>query len=308
MDRVYEANASASPPAAPGNPSSGYPISGNPGTGTPATLPGPHWYYMMTEELRSVIAAAGITPDHTSVVQLLAALRSTGVFQTPAQFDNSTKAATTAFVQRALGSYATAITVSAATTLTAADIGSFIWLGGVGGFATTLPLLTAVPLGSSVEFVSTQAGNVVARQGADVIYINSGTVNSLTLNNGDSLRLTKTLSGWTATGGSAQLGYAAAFGASMGANGYQKLPSGMIKQWGVVSNIPYNQASGVSFNFPIVFPNEVFSFVSTGFFSSGVTSFANINPLSINTSGVNYQASSNLGTGTFGIRWEATGR
>ena len=308
MDHVFESGASGTPPSAPASPSTGYATAGNPGGGVPATKPGPWWYHMVTEELRAVIVAAGLTPDHTSVVQLLAALRSAGVFQTPAQFDNTTKAATTEFVQRALGSYATARTVAAATTLTATDIGSFIWLGGTGGFTTTLPLLTDVPLGASVEFVSTQAGNVVSRQGTDVIYINAGTVNSLTLNNGDSLRLTKTPSGWTATGGSVQLGYSAVFGASLASNGYHKLPGGRIRQWGVVTNIPYNQASGVSFNFPIVFPNEVFSFVSIGFFSGGVTSFANINPLSINTSGVNYQASSNLGTGTFGIRWEAIGR
>lgn len=73
MDRVYESGASASPPSPPASPSSGYPTPGAPGVAA-ATLPGPWWHYMMTEELRSVIVAAGLTPDHTNVAQLLAAL------------------------------------------------------------------------------------------------------------------------------------------------------------------------------------------------------------------------------------------
>lgn len=73
MDRVFESGAAASPPSAPASPSNGYATSGNPG-GTPATTPGAWWYHMITEELRAVVAAAGLTPDHTDLSQLSSAI------------------------------------------------------------------------------------------------------------------------------------------------------------------------------------------------------------------------------------------
>lgn len=75
MDRVFESGASASPPAAPASPSIGYPSAGNPGSATPATKPGPYWYHMMTESVRAVLVAAGLTPDHTNLTQLAAAVQ-----------------------------------------------------------------------------------------------------------------------------------------------------------------------------------------------------------------------------------------
>jgi hypothetical protein len=75
MDRVYESGASVTPPSPPASPSSGYPASGNPQTATLATKPGPWWYHMITEELRAIIAAAGIPPDHTQTNQLSQAIQ-----------------------------------------------------------------------------------------------------------------------------------------------------------------------------------------------------------------------------------------
>lgn len=74
MDRVFESGAAAAPPGQPASPSTGYPTAGNPQTAVPATKPGPWWYHMVTEELRAVVAAAGITPSHTDVGQLKKAI------------------------------------------------------------------------------------------------------------------------------------------------------------------------------------------------------------------------------------------
>lgn len=70
MDRAYASGAAGSAPTAPASPSIGYPSAGNPATATPATKPGPWWYHMITEEIRNVIAAAGLVPDHTDIAQL----------------------------------------------------------------------------------------------------------------------------------------------------------------------------------------------------------------------------------------------
>ena len=89
MDRTYESGAAGSPPSAPASPSSGYPTAGNPQTATPSTKPGPWWYHMMTEELRAVIVAAGLTPDHEDVTQLAQAIQALFVANQKAVVINS---------------------------------------------------------------------------------------------------------------------------------------------------------------------------------------------------------------------------
>lgn len=74
MDRAFASGSSGTPPSAPGSPSIGYPTAGNPGGGTPPTKPGPYWYHMITEELRAIITAAGLTPAQGTVDQVLQAL------------------------------------------------------------------------------------------------------------------------------------------------------------------------------------------------------------------------------------------
>jgi hypothetical protein len=74
MDRYNRGAGSASAPSAPASPANPFFTEGNPTLGVPATQPGPWWFHMMTEELRAVIVAAGLTPDHTDVTQLTQAI------------------------------------------------------------------------------------------------------------------------------------------------------------------------------------------------------------------------------------------
>lgn len=76
----------------------GYFTEGNPGVseGTPARA---SWFNMVQEELRSIVVAGGVTPAKTAYNQVLTALRSAGIFVTQSLSDNSTRVATTAFVQ-----------------------------------------------------------------------------------------------------------------------------------------------------------------------------------------------------------------
>jgi phage-related tail fiber protein len=71
MDRHWDANGAASAPATPSN-SLGANV--YPQGGVAPSLPGPWWYHMVTEELRNVVEAAGLTPDRAAVNQLQAAL------------------------------------------------------------------------------------------------------------------------------------------------------------------------------------------------------------------------------------------
>ena len=58
-------------------------------------------------------------------------------------------------------------------------------------------------------------------------------------------------------------GLPADFSANLNDTGYQKLPSGVIVQWGVVSYSASDGENGTICNFPIAFPNKCFQIVGT---------------------------------------------
>lgn len=172
---------------------------------------------------------------------------------TPPQFDNSTNLATTAAVKAAGFQYASQVVASTSTALTAAThAGKEITVTGASA-VLTLPAASTCPVGTTIHICSQTAGVTVVRAGTDTIsqILSSTTTASMGLN--DTLTLMSDGSSvWIAVGGSAQLGASAVFGASFGANGYQKLPSGLIIQWGAAGS----NASGVAtLTLPIAFPS-----------------------------------------------------
>lgn len=255
-NRKWESGASANPPAAPAAPSSGYPTDGDPLASVPPTVPGAHWFYQLGEELRAILVAAGITPDHTNLTQLLTALRSAGVFLTAPQFDTSTKVATMEALQRALGNCRGTRLLSGAATLGVDDLGKKIICGGSGGYTVILPPVGSLPEGVTCP-VWVNATNPVsfAAAGADVIYIGQGSssVSPYSVAQGEQLEFTKYSGGWVISG-SAQLKHSAGFGASLAGAGYQKLPGGLIFQWGLVS---VNSGSFADVALPITFTNTI---------------------------------------------------
>ena len=66
MKREYKSGAAANPPAAPSAPSAGYPTEGDVLGGTAATVPGAHWFHMVTEAIVSVIEKAGMVPSNVA--------------------------------------------------------------------------------------------------------------------------------------------------------------------------------------------------------------------------------------------------
>ena len=73
MDRVYQANAIETPPSSTAS-SGSYPTAGDKASGRLATVPGPYWFYSITEEIRNALIAAGVTPDAAKVNQLAEAM------------------------------------------------------------------------------------------------------------------------------------------------------------------------------------------------------------------------------------------
>ena len=91
---------------------------------------------------------------------------------------------------------------------------------------------------------------------------------------------------------------------SIGQSGYQKLPSGLIIQWGYV---PDPGASATTVTFPIAFPNNIFTFVGTRKYPADQNVTAN--PLLVNSySLTSANVDSSWGTSTKAdVLWIAIG-
>ena len=180
----------------------------------------------------------------------------TGV--TPAQFDNSTKLATTAFVQRALGSFANnrPRSITSAVTLTGADSGTCFELGSAA--AVTLPLCSSVPIGTVFIFTTSPAVTTatINRQGtSDTLAINNGgAYTSYTMGSGSDIMFINDGRIWRGNFGQETLRTnSALFASAQGLNGYQKLPSGLMFQWGQYAHPTANNIATQTFSY--AFPN-----------------------------------------------------
>ncbi|CAJ0809239.1 gp53-like domain-containing protein [Ralstonia flaminis] len=190
----------------------------------------------------------------------------TGV--TPPQFDNSTKLATTAFVQKNGIAPQSVLGITGATTLTAAQTaGAIIVASGSGSYTITMPVASTMPSNGLVWFVNASLQPLsIARQGSDAFNIinGAGGYQSLTLQVGDWLVLCMNgPNNYLAVGGSHQLPYSALFSSSLQGNGYQKLPNGLILQWGLATFPATGTAQLMNYTLPITFPNALLSVAVT---------------------------------------------
>lgn len=174
---------------------------------------------------------------------------------TPAQFDDSTNVATTAFVQRALGNNAGQNNYTGSTTLTAADTGKTIVIQG--GGTTTLPVASTVAPGTQINITAAATQITIEPQGTDTITLPTGTTAaSISLLSQGTVTVGRNAAGtgWNISGGDASLQWSPYFNASRVSTGYQKLPGGLIIQWGFVTT----STSGYSNNpYPIAWPTGV---------------------------------------------------
>lgn len=175
---------------------------------------------------------------------------------TPPQFDNDTSLATTAFVQRALGSLRTLGSSNVTATMSAANVGGlYAFYGSSAGQTITLPDATAFPTGASVWFVNqasvavTLAGNGAANISANNSDVGQTIAATLLVGKGDSIMLSYNGGGqWNVHGYTSQK----QFPNSLATSGYQKLPNGLIIQWGNLSITAANALLTVTL--PIAFP------------------------------------------------------
>lgn len=231
-NRNFQSAASTTAPTSPASPSNGYPTNGNPATGTVATQPGAFWFHKIGEELRAVITGAGLTPSDSDLTQVFKAIQ--------ADLGNCRNVAKS-------------ITVN--TTLLNSEGGEVINVNGGSSIITiTLPTPSSANIGVAYYFnnkgsklvnVTTPSGNFNPDPLITGTYPLYPYASAIIVSDGTD---------WAVFGGLPP--------SLLAANGYQKLPSGMIIQWGK-TYIGDPGTNGASFNtvFPIAFPNTVFSLV-----------------------------------------------
>jgi hypothetical protein len=248
--------------------------------------------------LGSAFSSVSILPGERFLVQNVVtnwviALESASRTTTAPQFDNTIRAATTAFVQKQGVQYSGVTLLGANTTLTASQAGGVFWLTGTPAFTITLPTASTCPIGAVFKFwAPTTAGATIARASTDVIQMNGNSVNSIVLSGGDTLELVYGSPGvWVATSGSVQLGFSGAFLASQTTSGYQRLPTGILIQWGPISCAAGTTSTGT---FPLAFPANCFAVTLTGLQATGnQQAYATLN--NKNLTGFNWNAFSAVG-------------
>ncbi|AMU13845.1 hypothetical protein A3203_12415 [Burkholderia cenocepacia] len=131
------------------------------------------------------------------------------IAQTPPQFDNSTRLATTAFVLRALGGFSGFLGINASTMLNSSVAGQAVQSFATASITATLPLSSTMPVGSCITFFNNgAAGSVmnVATQGSDIITTPGASITSIAMQLGDTLQLMSRGSAeWDIVGGTAAI-------------------------------------------------------------------------------------------------------
>jgi hypothetical protein len=121
---------------------------------------------------------------------------------------------------------------------------------------------------------------------------------------GDVLTFNNSTNTWVASGLSAQ-----GFSASLSSNGYQKLPSGLIMQWGVLSAVYLDEYTYHVTDFPITFPNQVFNVTATLSYLEPVNASIGMVIRKFTTSSLTAWGDHGVGGGqtTGNIYWQAIG-
>ncbi|KAA5843929.1 phage tail protein [Pseudomonas chlororaphis] len=188
------------------------------------------------------------------------ALLGTPTCPVPPQFEASNLMVNAEFVQRALGSMRGSIGLVVSKDLTVADVGKRIELAP--GVSITLPRTSTVPDGAAL-LISTQAAAtsqvaVVAGDVLSMCNIPVPTPRQLAANS--DFYVIREGNVWRAHLGTETLRTSSLFGSQLTSGGYQKLPSGLIMQWGINSVSAVN-GNVQAFPFPIRFPNNCLQIV-----------------------------------------------
>lgn len=208
-------------------------------------------------------------------------------------------------VKSAIGNKQGYLNMTAAGTIAVADLGKLIRVFLAGAGTINVPNPASIPAGSTISIFN---GQSVTSPDAVTLSTPSGQFLSL----GDSPAAASTLvlrpavqldlvsdgANWRVLNGYG--------GAALAANGWQKLPSGLIIQWGSCSfNNPSAGLANVTF--PIAFPNSVFSVSGLPDSTNNVSVIESMNYTLLTNSTVQFVCGMNTSLYTGHGRWMAIG-
>ncbi|TWC15718.1 tail-collar fiber protein [Pseudomonas sp. SJZ085] len=176
-------------------------------------------------------------------------------------------------IRSLMGNYSGIKILSMASELTAADTGVVcIGSSALAGSDVTLPQLSTTASGQTIA-ISAGAGafNLKPFSGDPKISIGLSVLSLLPIDVFESIVLVSNPTGWRVISGTVLNKYSGTFSASLSSNGYHKLPSGVIIQWGTAGT---SNGFG-TWTYPIAFPNSVFRvFASNDASASGAAMYA----------------------------------
>ncbi|MCA8160545.1 hypothetical protein [Burkholderia cepacia] len=117
------------------------------------------------------------------------------IAQTPAQYDNSSRIATTAFVKQSGAAFSGIQGINATASLNGGHVGAFIWAYGA-GITLTLPPVASVPNGATIT-IGTPVGMTVKGNGTENINSQVGGLsNTFALNAGEQAQFVSNTGAW----------------------------------------------------------------------------------------------------------------
>ncbi|MDD2047331.1 phage tail protein [Pseudomonas putida] len=172
---------------------------------------------------------------------------------TPLQFDNDASLATTEFVQRALGNMSGYANLTGSAAITASLAGKYIIVSVPG--TLTLPDPSTLPLGTmfTIEVIGSNAT-------VTCVGVTAGAFSGPNLGVAatSATVLDANVSQFVVVGGQYRV-FGGSGKAVLAVNGYQKMSSGLIIQWGLASGT----VGALTATYPVAFPNAVLQLVAT---------------------------------------------
>jgi hypothetical protein len=224
---------------------------------------------------------------------------------TPPQFANDKSFATAEFVQREKGGFSNSVSIGGgAVALTAAHVGTRIEMSAPG--TLTLPKASTFPKGSAIMITtSSMAGAVnLALLAGDSLAINNvSVVAPYAMSSGSDILLISDGALWRAHASLECLRTSPLFSGFFSSNGYQKLPSGLILQWGSYQ-CGINSTNTLAL--PVAFPNNFFhgyTTITDNVANVGSYPIATLLPLSLST----FSLRSYYTSSTIHVSWFAVG-
>lgn len=171
--------------------------------------------------------------------------------ETPAQFDATTKIATMAAVQRALGNYNGYVIFNTNQVLTNVGFGGIYESSGSSSLTLQLPSATACPAGCVMVYNGQSSGTLTVSSAGGIFYgpNNPGGTSTVVLYSGQQVEFVSDGTNWKAVNG------AGSFVKTSSTNGHARFSNGLILQFGqgiFASGGTVTQAQ----SFPVAFPNE----------------------------------------------------